>query len=197
MQANCYLLIIDRECILIDAADDAQFILEEISRRNLNLLALIATHGHFDHIMAVGEIQLAMPKIPFYINNKDTFLLNRIGETAKYFLGYDPQVIPPQSSYPLHPGILKVGPFSFDIIDTPGHTPGSVSLYLKNENIVFSGDTLCCGGIGRYDFSYSDKEQLFKSVNTLLKFPRATTIYPGHGKSTFVENEKETLLDFS
>ena len=74
LQANCYLLVHDKDCILIDPADDASFLLEEISRQNLNLVAMLATHGHFDHVMAVGEIQLSL-KVPFYIHGKDLFLI--------------------------------------------------------------------------------------------------------------------------
>ncbi len=196
LQANCYFLIKDKECLIIDPADDAPFLLEEISRRGLRLLALIATHGHFDHVMAVGELQLSVPQVPFYICDEDDFLINRLGETAKYFLGYDPEVIPPQSSKNMKAGKMKIGNFSFSIIKTPGHTPGSCSLYFEKEKKLFSGDTLFRRSIGRYDFSYSDKRQLFDSVNKLLEMPGQTIVYPGHGPCTFITDEKTTLLAF-
>ena len=195
LQANCYVLIRDKKCIVIDPADEAAFILEELQRRNLSLVGMIATHGHFDHVMAAGELQMAYkPKIvPFYINKKDTFLIQRLGETAKYFLGYEPQVIPPQKLSSLTPGAFKLSSFSCEITDTPGHTPGSVSLYFRKENIVFTGDTLFSENIGRYDFSYSSKADLKKSVESLLKLPEETVVYSGHGEETTIGDELKNL----
>lgn len=102
LQTNCYLLEQNGECIIIDPADDAGFLLEELSRRNLKLMALLATHGHFDHIMAVGEIQLSFA-VPFYISEKDLFLVKRVKETARHFLGYEPFVVPPKQINSLPP----------------------------------------------------------------------------------------------
>ena len=211
LQANCYFLVIDDQCIIVDPADDAPFLLEELSRRNLTLLALIATHGHFDHVMAAGEMQTAFNKttesqktaevdgipLPFYIHKEDAFLVERLGETAKYFLGYDPGVLPPLSSVDLKKGGgKKIGPFSFSVIETPGHTPGSCCLYFKEEGLLFSGDTLFRSGIGRYDFSYSDKSELQKSVEHLLKLPAETVVYPGHGPQTSIIGEENIVSMF-
>lgn len=190
MQANCYFVIQDKQCILIDPADSADFILEEISRRNLELVGLVATHGHFDHVMAVGEIQLSFPDIPFYINSEDMFLIKRLEETAKYFLGFEPHVIKPKKFAELKEGTMHIGNIQFEVLSTPGHTPGSVSLYFRKEAIIFSGDTLFNGGVGRYDFSYSDKNELKRSVQRLLDLPEFTKIYPGHGEETLVQYER-------
>ena len=195
MQANCYFLVIDSDCIIIDPADEADFILEELSRRNLTLRALVATHGHFDHVMAAGQIQQAYgeAKVPFYIAEKDNFLLKRLGETAKYFLGYDPLVIPPINITPLESGDLSIGEFSFLLLPTPGHTPGSVCLYFPEEHAVFTGDTLFAGTIGRYDFSYSDGVLLKESLTNLLRLPEETIVYPGHGEETVIGEEREIV----
>lgn len=196
LQANCYFVISDHDCIIIDPADDAAFLLEEISRRNLKPLALIATHGHFDHVMAAGEMQVALQTVPFYLHKSDEFLVKRLGETAKYFLGYDPGVVPPSSFNMLTSGEMKIGPFTFSVIETPGHTPGSCSFYLKKENILFSGDTLFRGSIGRYDFSYSDKSDLKNSIKTILKLPGSTVVYSGHGSQTSILAEQNIPLLF-
>lgn len=190
MQANCYFVMKDNTCLLIDPADSADFILEEVSRRNLEIVGLIATHGHFDHVMAVGEIQLSFPHLPLYINSADQFLINRLEETAKHFLGFEPHVIKPTTFSDLKECEVKIGDFHFDVISTPGHTPGSVSLYFKDEAIIFSGDTVFNGGVGRYDFSYSDKNDLKKSVQRILDLPEVTTIYPGHGEETLIQYER-------
>jgi Zn-dependent hydrolases, including glyoxylases len=189
LQANCYFLIEENDLILIDPGDDASFILEEIQRQRLNLKAIFATHGHFDHIGAVGEIQQSF-NVPFYINEKDLFLVKRLNETAKYFLGYNPYFLSPKNIKELNNKKFHVSRLTFDVISTPGHTPGSVCFYFEDEKIIFTGDTLFKSGIGRYDFSYSDKKKLFESLKKILSLPDETIIYPGHGEETMVGIEK-------
>ncbi|PJB88382.1 hypothetical protein CO083_02505, partial [Candidatus Roizmanbacteria bacterium CG_4_9_14_0_8_um_filter_34_12] len=201
LQANCYLLIKDKECLLIDPADDANFLLEEITRRNLKLVGLLATHGHFDHIMAVGEIQLTYPEIPLYINLKDEFLLDRLQETAEYFLGHKIAIIKPKKISAVPENELKIfrlaeasakrANFKIKIILSPGHTPGSVCFYFADDKILFSGDLIFKDGIGRYDFSYSNKKQLFDSINLITKtIPEDVIIYSGHGEKTTIKTFK-------
>lgn len=206
LQTNCYLLQKDKQCIIIDPGDEGSFLLEILQREQLQLVAIIATHGHFDHIMAVGEIQLSYD-VPLYIHEKDLFLVKRLNETAQYFLGFDPVALPPKKVNFLVPGDLKIENFKLKIISTPGHTPGSVCLLTDNRQsasdeetsgvkeerpnpIVFTGDTLFKGAIGRYDFSYSDKKLLDESLVILLKLPENTTVYPGHGEETTIGEEK-------
>lgn len=190
MQANCYLLEEEGKALLIDPADSADFILEQIQRQNLELIGIIATHGHFDHVMAVGEIQMSYPHLSLHINKKDTFLLERLPETARHFLGFDPTVVPVRLTADLPEGAFNIDDFSFEVIHTPGHTPGSICLYFQNQGLLFSGDTLFQNSIGRYDFSYSDKDELKKSLKKILKLPVETRIFPGHGEETLVDYEK-------
>ncbi|MBI4226087.1 MBL fold metallo-hydrolase, partial [Candidatus Roizmanbacteria bacterium] len=142
-----------------------------------------------------GEIQKSI-NIPLHIFNEDQFLIDRVEETAKHFLGYSPGIIKPTSIKHLIEAKNKIGIFEFSILNTPGHTPGSRCFYFKKENIIFSGDTLFKQGIGRYDFSYSSKEDLKKSIRSLLKLPDDTIVYPGHGEKTIIGNEKEFALTF-
>lgn len=195
LKVNCYFLIKDNQCLIIDPADDGTFILEELQRRRLNLIGILATHGHFDHIMAVGEIQESI-NIPLYINEKDYFLVKRIKETAEYFLGFKQLILPIKNFKNLNNNLTKISNFEFKIIETPGHTPGSISIYFPDEKIVFTGDTLFKGSIGRYDFSYSDKNLLKKSLKRLLKLPEETIVYPGHGEKTTITDERKTLFNF-
>src|SRR3990167_10226457 len=97
LQANCYFLVHDKDCIIIDPADSADFILEKIQIENLKVHAVFATHGHFDHVMAAGELQISLD-VPFYIADEDLFLLKRVAETAKHFLGHSPPIIPPKET---------------------------------------------------------------------------------------------------
>lgn len=218
MQANCYILEKDGECLIIDPSDIANFILEHVERRRLSITGLIATHGHFDHIMAVGEIQVSMKalnaqSLPLFIHKDDVFLLKRLVETAKHFLGYEPGVIPVQSTTNLKSGKQKIGNFYFEVIHTPGHTPGSCCLYFpasapdvtkamsgkkatageERSGILFTGDLLFKEGIGRYDFSYSNKEDLMKSLKTIIKLPEETVVYSGHGEETSIGDEKNNI----
>ncbi len=195
LQANCYFLTQGSDCIIIDPADSADFILEKIQRERLNLVALLATHGHFDHIMAVGEIQLSYD-VPLYIHDDDLFLVKRLNETAKHFLGFDPAVIAPKETISFKAGSLEIGDFAFNVIHTPGHTPGSCSVYVEEENSVFTGDTLFKEGIGSYDHLYSDKKVLFASLKTLFELPEETIVYPGHEDITTIGEEKHSLQLF-
>lgn len=191
MQANCYFILNDNQCLIIDPADDAPFILEELQRRNLKLAAMMATHGHFDHLMAAGEIQLSL-KVPLYINFKDCFLLDRLSETAEYFLGHKLPIIKPSIIKDINTEKeFKLDNWEMKIIHSPGHTPGGSCFYFEKEKIVFAGDTLFKNGIGRYDFSYSNKKLLYQSINNILKLPSSTIIYSGHGEETTVEVVKK------
>ncbi|MEK7070204.1 MAG: MBL fold metallo-hydrolase, partial [Patescibacteria group bacterium] len=183
-------LIKDKECLIIDPGDSADFLLEEISRKNLTVVAMLATHGHFDHVMAAGEIQAALD-VPFYISDKDSFLLKRVGETAKYFLGYTPEILPLKDTTNLRQGKLQVSSFELQVQSTPGHTPGSTCFYFPEDGIIFTGDTLFKDGIGRYDFSYSSKKDLFGSIKQILEtIPEEVVMYSGHGDEVILQEVK-------
>jgi len=188
LQANCYFLIEDNDLILIDPGDDASFILEEIQRQRLNLKAIFATHGHFDHTGAVGETQQSF-NVPFYINQKDLFLVKRLNETAEYFLGYNPYFLPQKNIKELNKKTFHVSRFTFDVISTPGHTPGSVCFYFEKEKLIFTGDTLFKDRVGRTDFSYSSLKDLKTSLDKIFSLPSKTVVYPGHGEKTLIERE--------
>ncbi|MCX7956156.1 MAG: MBL fold metallo-hydrolase [Patescibacteria group bacterium] len=196
LQANCYFLIKENNCLIIDPADEANFILEELQRKKLKLLAMLATHGHFDHLMAVGEIQKSF-NVPLYISFKDKFLINRLEKTAEYFLGYKPIILPIKKIKDLDiKNSLKIENYKLKIINTPGHTPGSVCFYFSEEKVIFTGDTLFKGAIGRDDFSYSNKNDLRKSLEQILSLPKETIIYSGHGEETVIFQEKNILNQF-
>jgi len=206
LQANCYFLVQDKDCLIIDAGDSADFILEEISRNNLTVTAILATHGHFDHVMAVGELQASL-NVPLYISEMDRFLLDRVEQTAKHFLSHIPEMLPITNTTDLVAGTLRIPDFAkattggknFELrtIQAPGHTPGSVCFYIPEENALFTGDALFKDGIGRYDFSYSNKKELFASIKHIMKtLPGVTVIYPGHGESSMLEEEGKNLTQF-
>ena len=192
MQANCYLLEDKGKALIIDPADEASFLLEEIQRKSLELVALLATHGHFDHVMATGEIQLSF-NIPFFVHKKDQFLIDRLESTAEHFLGHKQIIILPKNIKYLTLKKFRILNFGLQVVETPGHTPGSVCFYFPGEKIVFTGDTLFAGAIGRTDLSYSNKKDLWNSLKKILALPEETTIYPGHGESSYIGQEKAIL----
>lgn len=191
LQTNCYIVSIGEECLIFDAGDSADFILEKLLLQKLKPLAIFATHGHFDHVLAVGEIQLSFD-IPFYISRKDLFLLKRAKETAEYYSKHEQVLIPPKNVKDLKDGKFKIGLFEFDVIRTPGHTPGSTCFEFKD--FVLTGDTLFKGTVGRYDFSYSDKKLLIQSINRLFELSKNTIVYPGHEDETLIGSEMRNEL---
>ncbi|OGM33042.1 hypothetical protein A2803_02910 [Candidatus Woesebacteria bacterium RIFCSPHIGHO2_01_FULL_44_21] len=182
MRSNCYIVSDQSEALIIDPGDDADYIIRTIEEQELTPKAIIATHGHFDHVLAALELKLAYA-IPFYMHKADEFLLKRMASSARHFINYDPGPPPEVDIYLKDNSILKINNFKFKIISSPGHTPGSVCLYFKKEKALFVGDLIFADGtFGRTDHIYSNKEELARSVAKIMKFPRNTIVYPGHGE---------------
>lgn len=188
LQTNCYLVwphsakaLRGKDAIIIDPGDDADFIIRKIQDFGLKPALIVATHGHFDHALAIIELRLAF-KIPFLIHQADLFLLRRLQETTRYFTGTETDPILPPDKFVKEGDLIKFGKEKLKVIETPGHTPGSICLYQKG--ILFSGDTLFAQGIGRTDFSYASLKKLKNSLKKLFQLPKKTVVYPGHGSKT-------------
>ncbi len=193
MSSNCYLLQDNsNNCVIVDPGDDGEFIIQKILDMDLKPQAILATHGHFDHILAALELKLAFG-IPFYMNKKDEFLLSRMRASTKHFAGFDPGP-PPKIDFDLRPDSeLKIPACAgrenckLKIISTPGHTPGSVSV-LANDKL-FVGDVIFAdGSTGRTSHVYSSVKDLGKSIQKILKLPSDTIVYPGHGESFLLKD---------
>lgn len=179
MATNCYIV----GDIIIDPGDDAEYIMSHLQEKPS---MIVATHGHFDHIMAAYALQLVY-NIPFYIHPDDNFLLANMQSSAQHFLGLR-EIDPSPVATPIKN--LPAGRQGLSFIHTPGHTPGSICLKFGDALLV--GDTIFSGGaVGRTDFSYSDKEQLHQSLERILKLSGGTRILPGHGQATTVQTEKK------
>lgn len=199
LQTNCY-IVNDKgsnKSIIIDPGDDGEYIQRIISDHKSKAIAIIATHGHFDHILAVSALKLGY-NIPFLANKKDKFLIDAMQSSAKYFLRItvDP---PPFVDFYLQDKVdFKLGEYKFQILSTPGHTPGSICLYIKSNNVLFCGDLMFeKGSIGRSDFRYSNTALLQKSLRKILALPPQTIIYPGHGSSFTIGEEREYIAYLS
>lgn len=196
LSSNCYLVFNEDDLLIIDPGDDAEYIKDAINSIDIKPSAIITTHGHFDHVMAANELQLVY-EIPFIIHKKDEFLVKRVASTASYFIGENEALDPKISAYIDTEIIFKDNKW-FEVIETPGHTPGSVCLYNKKNNIIFAGDLIFDGGgVGRTDYQYGDSELLMKSIKKILKLPEDTIVYSGHGKEFTIADFKNSIYNLS
>lgn len=192
LQTNCYLFYDNhtREVVIIDPGDDGEFIINKIKDLNLKPKAILATHGHFDHILAAAELKLAF-QIPFSLNAKDAKILARTQKTTKYFTGLNVEPAPVVDNFLINNKILTIGNLSLQVFVTPGHTLGSICLYCEKEKLIFSGDLIFKdGGFGRTDLEGGDFSVLKQSIKKILSLNKHTIIYPGHGLKTNIENER-------
>lgn len=192
LQTNCY-LVWDKtsgEGVIIDPGDDAEYILNRIKDLEIKPLFILATHGHFDHVLAALELKLAF-KIPFLLHEKDLFLVKRAVSSAKFFTG-NREVLPVLVDKFIKEGdIIGFGKNEkLKVVEIPGHSPGGV--VFLNEGVCFSGDTLFKQGTGRTDYSYCSHADLVASIkNKLFTLPDETVVYPGHGEQTTISREKK------
>lgn len=192
LEANCYIFGDDKtkEVVVIDPGGDAAGIIEVINNNKLKVLAIINTHGHIDHTFD-NKVLKEYSKSPLLIHEDDSRMLTSSFHNLSDFLGYEISVIPPDR-FLKDNEIIKTGSFELKVIHTPGHTQGSISLEIAGKEIIFTGDTLFAGGIGRTDLPGGSEKTLFSSINKrLLIYPDNTIIYPGHGPSSTIGKEKK------
>ena len=190
LKANCYLVWDEEsgEGIVIDPGDEGEFISEEIMREQIEIKAIFLTHGHFDHVQAVLEVKLNY-QVPILMNKNDERIYIESGKSRAYWTGQEGLPMPKVDRWVKNGDSVKFGAEIFEVIETPGHTPGSVCLYSRKRGVLFSGDVLFKDGIGRVDFSYSDPEAMRESLTKLSKLPKGTKVLPGHGEETSIEDE--------
>ncbi|MBP8591310.1 MBL fold metallo-hydrolase [Candidatus Shapirobacteria bacterium] len=185
LETNAYLVFCPktRRGLIIDPADEANFLSEKILREKIKPLAIIATHGHFDHLLAANELQLAFG-IPFLIHPSDQKILSQMRQSASWHLKRKISEEPPKKLTFLKEGEeIHFGRESLTVIELPGHTPGSIGLYNFSQKIFFSGDTVFKDGVGRTDFSYSSPESLADSLQKIKAKFTGFKVFPGHGES--------------
>lgn len=175
---NTYLVISGNEAILIDIAENPSEVIDFIKKNDLKLKAIYATHGHFDHVLGVNEIKEVF-RVPFYINERDLKILREDARTSNIEV----------DGFIKEGDKIQIGNEYLTVLETPGHTMGSVCFLF--EDGIFVGDTLFNGSIGRYDLG-GDKELLKKSLNRILSLRDDLTVYPGHGLLTTIGYEKLT-----
>lgn len=154
LQENCYIVTKNDKTIIIDPGDEAEKIINAC--KNLDVVEILITHHHFDHIGALKEIE-------------------------KYFNLKENQ----KSCY-----------FDYEVINTPGHTSDSISFYFKEDNVLFSGDFLFNGAIGRTDLPTGNMREMISSLKLMRVLPENTLVYPGHGESTMLNKEVANFVNY-
>ena len=187
---NCYFLKNKEtgELLIVDPGDAADMIERKVSEMQGKPVGILLTHGHFDHIMAADEVRKKY-NIPIYASEKEeTTLLNPKVNLSVFGHGsctLDADV------YLKDFQVVELAGFSVQMIETPGHTVGSCCYYLKEEGVLFSGDTVFQGSVGRTDFPEGSTAAIVRSLHRLLDtLPDETEVYPGHDASTTIGYEK-------
>lgn len=188
LQTNCYLLISDHspKALIIDPADDGDFLNDELLRRQLTLEAVLLTHGHFDHCLGLLSLYAAW-QMPIYLHPSDQFLLQKAPQNTNHWLRRSVDPVPASTHELSDKQQLHLINEDWQVIHTPGHTPGSVCLLHPTSQTLFSGDTIFAGGsVGRTDFAYSDPAAMQQSLEKLKRLRLADTyaeVFSGHGES--------------
>lgn len=187
---NCYFLKNKEigEVLIVDPAACADKIFRKISEIGGKPAGILLTHGHFDHILAVEEVRNQY-KIPVYASRAEQQMLKEPSMNMSGHYGAGCSIKPDELFDDLQ--VFEAAGFSIQMLLTPGHTPGSCCYYLKEEGVLFSGDTLFYGSVGRTDFPGGSTAQIVRSLHKLVdSLPEETEVYPGHDASTTIGYEK-------
>jgi len=194
-ETNCYILRKSekaKDCLVMDAGLEAGKLIDFLQEHKLNPIAVVLTHGHIDHIAGVAILRKNYPKIKVYIHKLDAEMLRESASRVSALTGQLPSApdIIGTDFLIEKANIIKQAGIKLQVLHTPGHTPGGICLYSKGEGIVFTDDTLFANGIGRTDLG-GNMEQLVKSIKEkLFTLPDETAVYPGHGPTTTISQEK-------
>ena len=184
---NCYIVSKGGDAIVIDPGSQGDDLIALIESRSWCIHGIVNTHGHFDHIGAVAPLQEKY-NAPFYLHGADERMMQRANLFRMVFEAKDPVKIPTLTKdIASLPDEFEIGPFKIAWIATPGHSEGSV--VMRIENMLFTGDTLLKGKVGRTDLPGGNREKLLESVKSLMSMPGETVVYGGHGPATTIAAE--------
>lgn len=190
LACNCYIVgdAAAREAIVIDPGGDAETIATSLREKELRVTAIVATHAHFDHLLAAEALR-GLTGAPFYMHDGDRPLLDWYEDSARLFLGVELGPPPEVDTAAAEGDAFAAGNIRLDVLHTPGHSPGSISLAAPGG--VFSGDTLFAGSIGRSDLPGGDGRELVGVIRgKLFALGDEVQVHPGHGPSTTVGAER-------
>lgn len=198
LEMNCYVVFDEtKQAVIIDCGaisiEEKQQIASFIEKEALKPVVYLLTHAHFDHCLGSEFIEKEYGLLP-RMHEADRALYDDLDGQLQMFLRQRYKgALPPAGRYVDKESIVSFGNHHFSIIETPGHTPGGVCYYCEEEKVLFTGDSLFCGSVGRTDFHGSDANSLITSVKDMVhQLPEEVTVMPGHGPSTTIGYERAT-----
>ena len=192
-QENCWIVGSRRrgEAVVIDPGDEPEEILALARDMGVKITRVLASHAHLDHIMAARDIVEATGA-PFLLHAEDVGIAENMPLSARMWLGHDVAPAPTPDAFPVDGQDIEVAGVTLRVIHTPGHTPGSLSLYAADARLLFSGDTLFRESIGRTDLPGGNTETIMASIRQrLYSLPDDTRVLPGHMQETTIGHERE------
>lgn len=191
VQTNCYIVnrFNSKKAFVIDPGDEGEKIERYLEENELEPEAVLLTHGHFDHILGIPYLKEKY-RIPVYAGEKEQELLEDDSKNCTNMIGLSYGIKP---EYFLKDGRkIDIDEVNIQVLETPGHTAGGVCYYLPEEKLLFAGDTLFCGSIGRTDLPTGNEGRLIDSIKKkLLPLPDDVTVFTGHGEPTTIGYERK------
>ena len=192
LRTNTYVVYDDlsKDAFIVDPGEKSFDVLNFVVGRGLRVRAVVATHGHFDHVLGVDFLRNSLGA-EFYMHSDDVDVAYWSGELARRW-GIEVGSIPKPDKTLCDGDVLELGSIKIGVVHTPGHSPGSTSLYVESIKTLFTGDTLFREAVGRTDLLGGSEEMLKQSIRRIFRvFPLETVVYPGHGPFTTLGHEYE------
>lgn len=187
LQTNCYIVVRQNAVCVIDPGADEGSIMAVLTGEKVAVQSIVLTHGHADHVAAAAVLK-RLTGAPILAHPADGYLLRATDNMVAKALGLTAVIAPDEE---LSDGtLIKVADIEFTVLATPGHTPGSCCLYSAKEQVLFSGDTLFRGSIGRSDLQGGNAKTIARSLSRLKELPPEVQVYPGHGAGTTIGRER-------
>lgn len=189
--SNCHLLVRagSRQAVLIDPGDEADRILAHLRENRMGVASILLTHGHMDHVTGLAEVARAFPKAPIGLHPADArWAFTPANSMPPY---YETPAAPAKIDRAWAEGqVWTDDGLTCEIIEIPGHSPGSVGFHFRSLGLLFSGDVLFAGSVGRTDLPGGHAPTLVRSLQRLMTLPDSTVVHPGHGPATTIGGER-------